>query len=62
MAAILEMPQYVVYLKNVFIKLILKSHIFNILCTLDVLSYPTSMSQTVKIMITTIFIWMTIAP
>ena len=45
MAAILEMPQYVAYHKNVayaFIKLSAKSHSFNILCTMDVLSCPTS--------------------
>ena len=44
MAAILEMPQYVAYQKNVayaFIKLSAKSHSFNILCTMDVLSCPT---------------------
>ena len=41
MAAILEMPQYVAYQKNVvyaFIKLRAKSHSFNILCTMDGLS------------------------
>ena len=40
MAAILEMPQYVSYLKNVtdgFIRLSAKFHNFNILC-IDVLS------------------------
>ena len=45
MAAILEMPQYVAYQKNVvytFIKLSSKSHSFNILCTMDGLSCPTS--------------------
>ena len=45
MAAILEMPQYVAYQKNVvyaFIKLSAKSHSFNILCTMDGLSCPTS--------------------
>ena len=44
MAAILEMPQYVAYQKNVvyaFIKLRAKSHSFNILCTMDGLSCPT---------------------
>ena len=44
MAAILEMPQYVAYQKNVvyaFIKLSTKSHSFNILCTMDRLSCPT---------------------
>ena len=44
MAAILEMPQYVAYQKNVvyaFIKLSAKSHSFNILCTMDGLSCPT---------------------
>ena len=44
MAAILEMPQYVAYQKNVayaFIKLSAKSHSFNILCTMAGLSYPT---------------------
>ena len=47
MAAILEMPQYVVYLKNIaygFIKLSAKSHSFNILCTIDVLSFSTIQS------------------
>ena len=41
MVAILEMAQYVAYQKNVayaFIKLSAKSHRFNILCTVDVLS------------------------
>ena len=41
--AILEMPQYVAYQKNVayaFIKLSAKSHSFSILCTMDVLSCP----------------------
>ena len=45
MAAILEMPQYVAYQKNVvyaFIKLSAKSHTFNILCTMDGLSCPTT--------------------
>ena len=45
MAAILEMPQYVAYQKNVvyaFIKLSAKSHSFNILRTMDGLSCPTS--------------------
>ena len=45
MAAILEMPQYVAYQKNVafaFMKLSAKSHSFNILCTMDGLSCPTS--------------------
>ena len=40
MTAILEMPQYVAYQKNVayaFIKLSAKSHSFNILCTMSVL-------------------------
>ena len=44
MAAILEMPQYVAYQKNVvyaFIKLSAKSHSFNILCTMDGLSCTT---------------------
>ena len=44
MAAILEMPQYVAYQKNVvyaFIKLSAKSNSFNILCTMDELSCPT---------------------
>ena len=44
MAAILEMPQYVAYHKNVvyaFIKLSAKSHSFNILRTMDGLSCPT---------------------
>ena len=47
MAAILEMPQYVAYQKNVvyaFIKLSAKSHSFNILCTMDGLSCPTMVS------------------
>ena len=45
MAAILEMPQYVAYQKNVvyaFIKISAKSHSFNILRTMDGLSCPTS--------------------
>ena len=45
MAAILEMPQYVAYQKNVvyaFIKLSAKSHSFNILRTMDGLSCPTN--------------------
>ena len=44
MAAVLEMPQYVAYLKNfvyAFIKLSAKSHSFNILRTMDGLSCPT---------------------
>ena len=44
MAAILEMPQYVAYQKNVvyaFIKLSAKSHSFNILGTMDGFSCPT---------------------
>ena len=44
MAAILEMPQYLAYLKNfvyAFIKLSAKSHSFNILRTMDGLSCPT---------------------
>ena len=44
MAAILEMPQYVAYQKNVvyaFIKLSAKSHSFNILCTMNGFSCPT---------------------
>ena len=44
MTAILEMPQYVAYQKNVvyaFIKLSAKSHSFNMLCTMDGLSCPT---------------------
>ena len=44
MVAILEMPQYVAYQKNVVyvtIKQHAKSLSFNILCTMDVLSYPT---------------------
>ena len=43
MSAILEMPQYAAYQKNVvyaFIKLSAKSHSCNILCTTDVLSCP----------------------
>ena len=49
MAAILEMPQYVAYQKNVvyaFIKLSAKSHSFNILCTMDGLSCPTIITRT----------------
>ena len=45
MAAIWEIPQSVAYQKNVayaFIKLSAKSHSFNILCTMDVLSCPTN--------------------
>ena len=45
MAAILEMPQYVAYQKNVVyacIKLSAKSHSFNILRTMDGLSCPTT--------------------
>ena len=44
MTAILGMPQYVAYQKNVvyaFIKLSAKSHSFNILRTMDGLSCPT---------------------
>ena len=47
MAASLELPQYVAYQKNVvyaFIKLSAKSHSFNILCTIDVLSCPSTKS------------------
>ena len=42
-----DMPQYVAYQKNVvyaFIKLSAKSHIFNILRTMDGLSCPTIMT------------------
>ena len=49
MAAILEMPQYVAYQKNVvyaFIKLSAKSHSFNILRTMDGLSCPTNVLRT----------------
>ena len=49
MAAILEMPQYVAYQKNVafaFMKLSAKSHSFNILCTMDGLSCPTTLTWT----------------
>ena len=45
MTALLEMPQYVAYLKNVvqaFTKLSAKSHSLNILCTMDVHSCPTT--------------------
>ena len=45
MAAILEMPQYVAYQKNVvyaFIKLSAKSHSFNIFSTMVGLSCPTN--------------------
>ena len=45
MAAILEMPQYVAYQKNVVyacINLSAKSHSFNILRTMDGLSCPTT--------------------
>ena len=48
MAAILEMPQYVAYQKNVvyaFIKLSAKSHSFNIMRTMDGLSCPTKIIQ-----------------
>ena len=48
LAAILEMPQYVSYQKNVaytFIKLSVKSLSFNILCTLDLLSCPTMIKR-----------------
>ena len=44
MAVILEMPQYVTYQKNVayaVLKLSVKSHSFNILGTMDVVTYPT---------------------
>ena len=44
MAAILEMPQYVAYQKNVVyacIKLSAKSHSFKLLCTMSVLSCST---------------------
>ena len=50
MAAILEMPQYVAYQKNVvcaFIKLSAKSHTFNILRTMDGLSCPTIKLQSI---------------
>ena len=46
MVAILEMPQYVAYPKNIayaVIKFSAKSHNFDILRTMDVLSYPTIM-------------------
>ena len=49
MAAILKMPQYVAYQKNVvyaFIKLGAKSHSFNILRTMDDLSCPTISNYT----------------
>ena len=52
MAAILEMPQYVAYQKNVvyaFIKLSAKSHSFNILRTMDGLSCPTKLSFAVLV-------------
>ena len=59
MTAILEMPQYVVYLQNIacgawcFIlgvtKLIAKSHSFNILCTTDVLSCHTIKCRAAKL-------------
>ena len=42
MAAILEMPQYVAYLKNIAYG----SHSFNILCTIDVLSSLTITNDT----------------
>ena len=51
MAAILEMPQYVAYLKNfvyAFIKLSAKSHSFNILRTMDGLSCPTILNTSKK--------------
>ena len=47
MVTISEMPQYMAYQKNVayaFIKLSAKSHSCNILCTIDVLSCPTTNS------------------
>ena len=47
MAAILEMPQYVAYQKNVayaFIELSAKCGSFNTLCTMVVLSCPTQRS------------------
>ena len=53
MAAILEMPQYVAYQKNVFyafIKLSAKSHSFTILCTIDGLSCPTIMAVAAQIL------------
>ena len=49
--AILEMPQYVAYQKNVvyaFIKLSAKSHSFNILRTMDGLSCPTNRNNMQK--------------
>ena len=52
MAAILEMPQYVAYQKNVvyaFIKLSAKSHSFNILRTMDGLSCPTNKTASNKL-------------
>ena len=45
MAVIFEMPQYVAYLNYIaygVIKLVTKPHSFNILCTIDVLSCPTT--------------------
>ena len=48
MTAILEMPQYVTYHKNVvyaFIKLSAKSHNFNILCTMNRFSCPTNIDR-----------------
>ena len=51
MAAILEMPQYVAYQKNVvyaFIKLSAKSHSFNILRTMNGLSCPTKTKESNK--------------
>ena len=56
-AAMLEIPQYVAYLKNVdyaFIKLSAKSHNFNILCTMDVLtcSCPTNVTKPNQVHVT----------
>ena len=48
MAAILEMLQYVMYQKNIayaFIKFSAMSDSFNILCTMDVLSCPTTFTS-----------------
>ena len=54
MAAILEMPQYVAYQKNVvyaFIKLSAKSHSFNILRTMDGLSCPTIETSSISVLL-----------
>ena len=52
MTAVLEMPLYVTYQKNVaysFNNLSAKSHSFNILCTMDVLDCPTTAIYILKL-------------